>query len=43
MRPPGPITVLLDEQGVWRAVYNPASVRSDSQDVLEDCELLFGG
>ncbi len=36
------ITVLLDADGVWRAVYNPASVSSNSQDVLEDCQLLFG-
>ena len=37
------IAVLLDAEGVWRAVYSPASVSSNSQDVLEDCELLFGG
>jgi peroxiredoxin len=36
------ITVLLDEEGVWRLVYDPASVTSNAQDVLEDCEILFG-
>ncbi len=37
------ITVLLDEDGVWRVLYDPASVSSNAQDVLEDCEVLFGG
>lgn len=36
------ITVLLDADGVWRAVYAPASVTSNAQDVLEDCQILFG-
>jgi len=36
------ITVLLDAEGVLRVVYNPASASSNAQDVLEDCELLFG-
>jgi peroxiredoxin len=36
------ITVLLDDEGIWRMVYAPASVSSNAQDVLEDCEILFG-
>lgn len=37
------ISVLLDHEGVWRLVYDPASISSNAQDVLEDCETLFGG
>ncbi len=35
------LTVVLDAEGIWRLVYDPASVTSDAQDVLEDCEIPF--
>jgi len=36
------VTVVLDAEGIWRLVYNPASVTSNAQDVLDDCQVLFG-
>jgi peroxiredoxin len=35
-------TALLDADGVWRLEYAPANVMTNAQDVLEDCEILFG-
>ncbi len=37
------ITVLLDDDGVWRLVYDPASISTNAQEVLDDCAILFGG
>lgn len=36
------VTVILDAEGTWKVVYNPANALSGPQDTLDDCTLLFG-
>jgi peroxiredoxin len=42
-RTPGRVTVLLDVDGTWLLNYDPVNAITGPQDVLEDCQALFGG
>lgn len=38
----GRVTVLLDSDGSWLLNYDPVNPITSPQDVLEDCQALFG-